>query len=296
MPNKPAKPSKTFDQALKEYGYLGSLANSIPELRTLLKTAWENNYDNARFGKELQDSKWWKQTADSVKQDQILRVSKPGEYRAKQNDLINKTRLLASQMGVSLGEGVHSNLAKVVNHAMAFGWDETQLRQAIGGYYAYTKDGQTAGGTAGQIQQKIRSLYASQGLGFGMEHVNKATANVLTGKIPIETYEAQIRNAAASKYTGWAEQIKSGMTVAELAEPYRQSMSNLLEIPDDQVKITDPTLQRAMLAQTPDGKPSTMPLWQFEKALRKDPRRDKTKGAANEAFDVLRKIKEDWGV
>lgn len=291
-------PDKGFAEAIKQYGYLGSLAASIPELMDLLKRAYGNGgdakWDNARFSRELQDSKWWKSTQDSVKQNEILKATKPGQYRAKQDDLINKTRLIAAEMGVHLGEGGNSNLSKVVNSAMSLGWDEARLRQAIGGYWHFVQ-GAPATGTAGQVTQKMRALYTDQGLGFSSGHIANATKAVLTGKATMETYEAQIREAAASKYAGFADQIRAGVTVSSIAEPYRQSMAALLEMPPEKVTVSDPSIQKALVTRLPDGKPSSMPLWQFEQELRKDPRRNKTKGAVNEAYDMLRQIGTGWG-
>lgn len=285
---------KKTQDALKQYGTLGELVHSVPELGTLWGKALAGKWSNDEFARNLQDSKWWKSNQDSVKQNLILKTTKPGEWKAKQGELINKARLLAAELGVSLGEGSKSNLSRVVNSAMSLGWDEARLRQAIGGYWQFQR-GKEAGGTAGQITQKLRAQYASYGVKYSPDSVANATKRILTGKATIESYQAQALQAAKGKYLGFAAQLDQGLTMHDIAEPYKQSMAALLELPADRIDLYDPTMQKALTAKNAAGHPEAMPLWQFETNLRKDPRRDKTKGAVNEAYDTLRTIKEGWG-
>lgn len=287
-------PDKKFAEALKQYGYLGSLANSIPELKGLLQKAVAGTWSSDEFSRNLQDSHWWKSTRDSVKQNQILNVTKPGEWKAKRADLFNKTRLLAAELGVNLGDGNTSGLAQVVNNAMSFGWDEARIRQEIGRHWK-SVPGKEPVGTAGQITQKVRSIYAAYGIPLGVSGAMSATKAVLTGAATVETYEAYARQTAVSRYAGFANQLQQGLTMKDIAEPYRQSMSQLLELPIDKLNVLDPSIQKALTSRGADGKPAALPLWQFEQQLRKDPRRDKTKGAVNEAYSAVRQIGQDWG-
>ncbi len=295
-----------IDAALKQYGYLGSLANSVPELRALLTKAIGAKWSNDEFSRNLQDSRWWKSQADSVKQNQILKATKPGEYKQKQDTLINKVRMISAELGVNLGEGGHSNLSHVVNAAMAGGWDEATLRQQIGSYWKFARN-KEASGSAGQVTQKLRAQFASYGVQYSQDAVANATKRILTGKSTLESYQAQALQAAKGKYAAFSDQLDQGLTMHDIAEPYRQSMATLLELPPEKIDLYDTTLQKALTARLPAatnagsptaGKAATagaMPLWQFEQTLRKDPRRDKTKGAVNEAYDVLQQIGKDWG-
>jgi hypothetical protein len=294
-----------IDAALKQYGYLGSLANSVPELKKLLTNAITGKWSNDEFSRQLQDSRWWKSQADSVKQNQILQATKPGEWTQKRDSLVGKTRMLAAELGVSLGEGHDGQLAHVVNAAMAGGWDEARLRQELGSYWKFVR-GKEAGGTAGQITQKLRSQFASYGIQYSPDSVANATKRILTGHSTLESYQAQALQAAKGKYAAFADQLDQGLTMHDIAEPYRQSMSTLLEIPPEKVDMYDTTIQKALTARMPGattgsqtaGKasaPGAMPLWQFEQTLRADPRRDKTKGAVNETYDALANIGQSWG-
>lgn len=289
--------------ALKQYGYLGSLAASVPDLAKLLQQALAGTWSNEEFSRNLQDSHWWKSNQDSIKQNLILKDTKPGEWQAKSNDLANKARMISAELGVNLGG---SNLGHVVNSAMALGWDESRLRQEIGFYWKYQK-GQEASGTAGQITQKLRAQSAALGIQSSPLSTANATWRILTGKSTLESYQASTLQAAKGKYAAFADQLDQGLTMHDIAEPYRQSMSSLLEIPPDKVDLFDTTIQKALTARLPHAgnagtstqgghaTPVAMPLWQFEQTLRKDPRRNFTKGGVNEAYDTLQQIGQGWG-
>lgn len=295
-----------IDAALKQFGYLGSLVSSVPALHKLWTEALAGKYSNDEFSRALQDSSWWKSQADSVKQNEILRDTKPGEWQQKHDSLVGKVRMLGAELGVSLGEGNNGSLSHVVNAAMTGGWDEARLRQEIGNYWKFVR-GKEAGGTAGQITQKLRSQFSSYGIQYSPDSVANATKRILTGHSTLESYQAQALQAAKGKYAAFADQLDQGLTMHDIAEPYRQSMSTLLEIPPNKIDMYDPTMQKALTARVPGqqaggtptaGKaaaPGAMPLWQFEQTLRADPRRDKTKGAVNEAYDALSNIGQSWG-
>ncbi len=297
---------KKTQDALKQYGYLGTLAASVPDLGKLIQDALHGNWSNDEFSRNLQDSSWWKHNADSVKQNLILKATKPGEWTQKEGDLVTKTRLMAAQMGVYLGDGSKSNLYKIVHTAMSLGWDETRIRQSIGEHWQFVK-GKEATGTAGEITQKIRQQNASYGITYAPESVARATKNVLTGRSSIESYKAAALQAAKGKYAAFADQLDQGLTMHDIAEPYRQSMSALLEIAPEKVDLYNTTIQKALTARLPSdpqsgtsasggkAKPGAMPLWQFEQQVRADPRRDKTKGATNEVYDALSNIGQSWG-
>lgn len=283
-----------IQQALQQYGYVGQLANSVPELKKLLSQAASANWDVARFTRALQDSKWWKNSSDSVKQHQVLWATKPGEARQQRNNLIAKVRTMAAEMGVSLTEGANGTLAHLVQSAQMFAWDEGLLRQNIANYWRGAR-GQSWMGSAAETGQKLKELYSSYGITYSEDSIARALKLVLMGRTSMESYRQDAANKAKAKYASFARQIDEGQTVKDIADPYIQSMSTVLEIPAGSIDLYDKTVQAALTARAQDGKPMATPLWQYEQKLRADPRWDKTKNAANSAYGMLRQIGQDWG-
>lgn len=281
-------------EALKKYGYVGTLANSNPELKKILLDMAGKNASVEEFTRAVQDSKWWKNSADSVKQYQILRATKPGEFATQQGTMISRVRRLAGQMGVRLTEGHGGTLSHLVTGAMQFGWSEDELRAQVGGMYSLNR-GHEAGGDAGKTTQQLRQIYANYGIPVSVDAQAKATRAILSGRATIDTYMGQALEAAKSRYAALAPQLDQGMTVHDIADPYMQVMANTLEIPQSRVNLTDRRVQQALTARDDKGQPTVKPLWQFEQDLKTTPEWDKTKNATNAAYDMVNKIGKDWG-
>jgi hypothetical protein len=280
--------------ALKQYGFVGQLANSNPELRRILTRAAAGNWSPDEFSRAVQDSNWWRNSADAIKQYDILRVTKPGEFRAQRDQLVNKVRTIAAEMGVYVGEGSKSELAHLVNMAQMHGWDEATLRQQIG----HQLKGATAtfGGQAGEIQQQIRQLYYDMGVPYSSYTVNLSVRHVLEGRGTVQGVQANVAAAAKSRFPALAAQIDAGQTVRQIADPYIQAKAQLLEVPPDTVTLQDATVKKALnWMDTGTGHHALMPLWQYEQQVKADPKWDRTKNARDDYSAMAHQIGRDWG-
>lgn len=279
---------------MTDYGYVGTLANTVPDLKKKLAQAKAENWDVAKFTREIQDTNWWKNSADALKKYQILKATKPGEFQQQQNQLIGHVRRLAGQLGVGLTEGGGGTLEHLVRQAQTFGWDEETLRAEIGSMYRLNR-GKAPGGDAGATTQKLRQVYADYGVPLGEDLAAKATRAILSGTATVDSYTAQAINSAKSRYAALAPQLAQGMTVRDIADPYMQMIASTLEIPQGKVGITDPRVQKALTARDDKGQPTVQPLWQFEQGLKQSPEWNKTKQATNAAYDMVNKIGTAWG-
>jgi hypothetical protein len=283
----------SISEALKEYGFVGHLANSNPELRKILVRAAGANWTAAEFSRAVQDSQWWRNSSDAIKQYQILKTSKPGEFKAQRDQLVVKARAISKEMGVSLGEGKGSILGYLVDQAQMHGWDEATLRMRIGG----SLKGATAtfGGQAGEVQQQIRQLYYDMGVPYSSYTVNNAVRSVLMGASTVQAHQAYVAGQAKSRFPSLAAQIDAGMTVRQIAQPYVQTVAQLLEQAPDSITLQDALVKRGLSQRDDKGQPGLMPLWQFEQTVKQDARWDKTKNAHEEYAEMGRQIGRDWG-
>lgn len=284
-----------INAALKQYGFVGALANSIPELKAILTKAARGNWSVDEFSRAVQDSRWWKRSEDAVKQYQILRVTKPGEFKAQRATIVNRVRTIAAEMGVGgLGEGRGSALAHLVEMAQMHGWDEATLRQQIGGRLQGARA--TFGGQAGAVQQQIRQLYTDYGLRYSSYTVNLQVRAILSGRQTVEGVQALVTNQAQHAFPGLAQQIAAGHTVAEIAQPYLQTKAQLLEVPPETVTLQDATVRRALMHKDPkSGQVGVQPLWEYEQVVKKDKRWDTTKNANNDYAALAQQLGHDWG-
>jgi hypothetical protein len=279
--------------ALKQYGFVGQLANSVPELRKLLTRAAAGNWSNDEFSRALQDSNWWRNSADAIKQYQLLRVTKPGEFAAQRGETVTKVRSIAHEMGVSVGEGKGSWLGYFVDQAQMHGWDEATLRQQIGHHLQGANT--TFGGQAGQVQQQIRQIYYDMGVPYSNYTVGLQTRSVLDGSSTVQAVQALVAKTAKGRFPALAAQIDAGQTVRQIADPYIQTKAQLLEVPPDTVTLADATVKKALTNRDQAGQQTLMPLWQYEQEVKNDPKWDRTKNAHNDYAAMAAQIGRDWG-
>jgi hypothetical protein len=283
----------SFAEALKQYGFVGQLANSIPELRSILQRAAAANWTNDEFSRAVQDSRWWRNNSDAIKQYQLTKVTKPGEFKAQRDALVVKIRAIGREMGVGLGEGKGSMLGYIVDQAQSHGYDEATIREMVGHHLQGVNT--TFGGQAGQVQQQIRQLYFDMGVPYSNYTVGLQTRGVLDGSSTVQQVQALVAKAAKSRFPALAQQIDAGQTVRQIADPYVQTQAQILEVAPETITLQDPLVKQGLSMRDEKGQIGLMPLWQYEQKVRADPRWDKTKNAMNATYSVLHKIGTDWG-
>ena len=106
----------------------------------------------------------------------------------------------------------------------------------------------------------------------------------------VETIQANIRAIAANAMPDNVKKLlDAGSDLNEVYQPYRQSMSTILEIPMDKIDLNDPTLTNAI---TDKG---NMTLFDFKRSLRKDPRWQYTDNARETVSSGLTQVLKDFG-
>lgn len=150
-------------------------------------------------------------------------------------------------------------------------------------------------GPAGRYFVAVKDLAYNNGImlsdSAARDYATKIVANVVSEDTVFNT----IRESAASAFPQLADKIKAGIDVRTLANPYIQSMSNILEIPSTAIDVFDPKIRSAMSFTLPDGKVGTKSLFDFEKELRQDERWQYTNQARKEVADATLTVLRDFG-
>jgi hypothetical protein len=112
----------------------------------------------------------------------------------------------------------------------------------------------------------------------------------LEGGQDINTINNRIRSIAAM---GMPDSIKKmvadGADLETIYQPYKTRMASILELNPEAININDTTLRSAI------GPDKEMPLYEFEKALRKDSRWQYTNSARTKASEISARIRRDFG-
>lgn len=106
----------------------------------------------------------------------------------------------------------------------------------------------------------------------------------------IENFKQIIRNTAKA---GMPDSVKklldSGVDLDTVYSPYKEQMASILEINPGSISVNDPTLRMAV------GPEKEMPLYEFQKALKKDVRWQYTANAKEDVSNSVQKVLRDFG-
>ena len=150
-------------------------------------------------------------------------------------------------------------------------------------------------GPSGKFFVQIKNLAFDNGIKISDDVATSYANNIVAGKLDENTVYSTIRESAASAFPALADKIKAGLDLKNLASPYIQSMSDILEIPNTAIDLFDPQIRSAMAFTLPDGKVGTKSIYNFEKELRKDDRWQYTKKAREQAASVATTVLRDFG-
>ena len=150
-------------------------------------------------------------------------------------------------------------------------------------------------GPSGKYFVALKNFAADNGILLSDSAATSYANSIVTNVIDENTAFNALRESAAEAFPALADKIKAGINLKTLADPYIQSMSSILEIPDSGIDLFDPKVRGALAYTLPDGKVGTRSIYDFEKELRKDPRWQYTNNARNEAASVATTVLKDFG-
>jgi hypothetical protein len=283
------------DELAASYGLSRALINSDKELKSLFKKAVSGGWSASRFQASLKNTKWWKNQPSSLRQYITQKYEDPATFKQKREAAGAVVKSLAVQVGVDpkllLKDGDWAKLlSDLVYKKVALGWTDARLKDYLGNSVVL-HDGQMWG-EAGETFDKLHTLAYTNGVTWSDDTFRKYTREIVAGRSTIENTEAKIRQQAAAKYTGFAEQIKAGQNALDLAAPYINSVAQILELPETDVDLNNKYVAKAMTSV--NG--GTFPIWQLENEVRADPLWKKTNNARESMFSVAHSVAKDFGL
>jgi hypothetical protein len=113
--------------------------------------------------------------------------------------------------------------------------------------------------------------------------------NIAKGE-SIDTYKRLIRSTAKIGMPATvAGLLDQGVDLESVYSPYKNLMASTLEINPDTITLNDPVLRGAITGD------KELPLYEFQRQLRKDTRWQYTNQAKEEVSDVALKVLRDFG-
>jgi hypothetical protein len=277
----------TPKQYLAELGYAMELINSDPSLQTWIGRVREymrKNDNRTPTAYEMDGLKQGIGWFERYNSDQELARMQQADPRRREDfnrslELKkNAVRQLANTYGVDLDDDFITGLAL---DARLDNLTDIEIQQRIAPLLEKAIiAGEDIGGAAAEFERNIVQWAATNGLQLSGNTVAKYVAAGVEGRSTFDDIKNDLRRTyLAGAYPAWADRIAQGDDPADIAAPYKSKIASLLEVDEDQVNLNDSLLQRAMQGVGADGKPKVVPLYEFEKQVREDPRWQYTNNA-----------------
>jgi len=147
-------------------------------------------------------------------------------------------------------------------------------------------------GKAGEQLADLQKVAAANGLdlqkAFGTQ-LPTWLASINKGE-SIETFKKQIRDVAKiGMPQNIASLLDNGVDLDAIYSPYKNVMASVLEINPESITLSDPVLRSAITGE------KELPIYEFQRQLRKDSRWQYTNQAKEEVSDVTLKVLRDFG-
>ena len=281
------------DQIEEDYGLSYALFKAFPELEKLLKSAIAGNWTPTKFQVELRQTKWFKNHGDVWREVTALQHSDPATFEDRFQESLTAVTNLAGAVGAQMTD---QGLQRLAKRALLFGFDEAQIRDVLAKHVRPSGAGYYTGDLA-DIEDSLRSTALQNGITLQDDQLQRWMKGIVRGDASQEQFVTAIRRMAADAFPLYGEQVRAGVDLMDVASPFIQSMSELLELNPADIKLTDPTIRRA-LSGTPgaNGQVGPTTLSQFEDSLRNDKRWLYTKNARKTAEDFGASIAKMWGL
>jgi hypothetical protein len=303
-----------LDVAATDFDLPETIFKNVPSLNKILKQYVEENWTEAKLRKAIRDDNWYRKNSEEIKARYVQKFN--------YDDLVATGQATGStdyEMQISKIERSLAKRAGEIGSTAAN--DPAALRKAAENLYitnrsedtTYIDDflaasiktvagmigGRVTEGYSGDALQNYNTLVkAARDNGFQVSDILPGGANeqqvlqgIATGKIDIDRVKQDARKLAAQGQPQYVRDLLAqGYNLAQVFQPYRQTMATVLEIGDaDQIDLNDPLLRSAI---TDKG---DMNLYDFKKALRQDNRWQYTEQAKSDVSTAALNVLRDFG-
>ncbi len=285
----------------ERYAYAYGLFVNNKELMKVLTTAIKENWTDVKFKSAIQASKWYSKNTENQRLAQAAEASDTASYGKTINDI---TRELSNRIAIFTGKRISSSDPKLVERAKKLyrdnynNWRSEVDNTVKAEFLTLEKNPDTIfdlGGTLGTYQDDFMAQARNYGQRLSEDMAATYAMQVVKGDVTQDDIIDKIRRNAANLYPGYKDLIMQGVTVKEIGDTYSSWASQLLEVDESEIDITNPVgigkyVSDALTYKDDKGNYSSMPLGAFKQKLRSDPRWQTTENARDTYLDFGKKL------
>lgn len=277
-----------------DYRFAYNIVNQNAEIRQKFEEAVAGEYSKERFMASLQNTKWY-----SEQESEFSRLAWFAKARGG-NDWLEQMRVArdaitrsATELGAVLPAGKLDDWAE---RYISSGWGADRgsrhglMLDALAGYVDAEK------GTSAAVTQRLKTLARANGVTMSDNWFTSTARGIASGDLSEAEQAKYVRDEAAKRSPLYAQQIKAGVNLRDLASPYLTRMSDRWELGSaDEISLDDPLIKQAIGQVNEKGEPVSMNYSQFDELLRRDPKWGKTREGMNATMDLATSMARSWG-
>jgi hypothetical protein len=275
-----------------DYGWALSFIKGNPQLEKVFNKAISNNWTPQRFIAEVQDTPWFKKHSDTWRQATYLQATDPKTYGQRVQQIRAQLHDAAGHLGVEVSKDL---LNKWADQAVRFGWTDAQIQNHLAGQVKIMGEN-TVGGELATTQDQLNRWAHDNGVQINNNTMQNWLRQIVKGNSTFEEFKQYITKQAIAAHPNWAAELKGGMSVADIAEPYRNMMAQVLEMNPADIDLTGKQLRQALSYKKENGEWDAMTMYDFEDSLRADPRWTKTDNAKEQMMNTGSAVLKMFGV
>lgn len=284
-------PQLSRAELAEQYGWAMSVLRSSHELWSLFNRAVRHQWEGPRFAAELRQTNWFRRHAESWRKAQVLKRVDPGEWKARRDAMYANLRDQAQAMGAHIS---YKGLSRMSINALQYGWTDAQLKNHLADYVKWSSG--RLMGEAGTNATALKQTALNNGYKIADSSLDDWARAMARGDRTLQDYQQFIREQTATLYPTFASELKAGMDLKDMAQPYIDTYAQTLEVNPNDVTMFDPLLRKALAQTDPaTGKTTTMTMYDFENMLRRTARWGQTKQAQDLSTSVVRDLLKMWG-
>lgn len=324
LPGGDKKPGSKLDTLLEKtefwYDLPDYIFKTVPKLGELLVKAVDEGWDDDKFLAQAKLTTWWQQNSAPIRTRIIARAkfnelnaagqdASKTEYAMDTATIKRSVQARARQMGANLDENAINQVVSRIYDGFLEN-DTVAIDSFIAPYIGKVSSivgtglGIQPQGYSGQALQNYQALQAvakANGLSItdilpkfsvlpGQNLDDVVLQKLATGELDINRLAQDARAIAAQGTPDYVKGLlQQGYDLEQIYAPYRNVMSQILELNPDEINLNDGTLRSAI------GQDKEMNIYDFKKALRKDSRWQYTENAREEVANSVLGVLRDFG-
>lgn len=262
---------------------------NIPEVRTLLIKAAQQNYDPSQLQAELEQTTWWKTNAGTTR---LYLATLNTDPATAEQMVQQKMAELAPQVAAL---GLDMDVRVYATNALKYGWtpQQTAADEATRLRMQSSATGLKAGSGPAASADALAAIANSEYfVPMSRQDTEAWAINIQEGRSTEAQFRDYLSTMADSRFPGLKAQ---GITPGQYMTPIRNTIANTLDLQPGDVNLLDPKYSKVLQAQGKDGTWRPMTIAEAQQWARSLPDFQYTKGAMDTASQFAENLGKTFG-